>query len=127
MLNYNDDVEAVNGLAEAYRKLRHEISKVIVGQEDIKVIKNIIPFRREGSFYCLSHTDEGFVNGTWAKGATTAKNEKRFVTQMQQGKINYKNDGFEQVMDKLTVQNTEENPYNLQNTILINVITHGPQ
>ena len=46
---------------------------------------------------------------------------------MQQGKIDYKNDGFKQVMDKLVVQNTEENPYNLQNTILINVTTNGPR
>lgn len=123
--NENDDLVMDYDFTNRYFDIDHK--NVIVGQEDVKVIKNIIPFRREGSFYCLSHTDEGFVNGTWAKGATTAKNEKRFVTQMQQGKINYKNDGFEQVMDKLIVQNTEENPYNLQNTILINVTTHGPQ
>ena len=49
---------------------------VIVGQEDVKVIKNIIPFRREGSFYCLSHTDEGFVNGTWAKGGNNREERK---------------------------------------------------
>ena len=104
-----------------------ELNNVDRGVEDIQVIDNIIPFRREGSFYCLSHTDEGFVNGTWAKGETTAKNERRFVTQMQQRKIDYKNDGYSQIMDKLTIQNIEENPYNCSNTTLINVTTYGPR
>lgn len=96
-------------------------------KENIEVVRNILPHRRPGSFTCIPHMDEGFVNGTWAKGETTAKNEKRFVTEMQQGKLDYKNDGIKQVMDKLTVQNVEENPYNLQNTILINVTTDGPR
>lgn len=63
-------------------------------REDIEIVENIIPFRREGRFYCLPHIDEGFVNGRWAKGETTARNEKRFVTEMQQRKIDYKNDGM---------------------------------
>jgi MoxR-like ATPase len=49
MLNYKDDVEAVDGLAEAYRKLRHEISKVIVGQED--VVKSVLI-----SLFCDGHS-----------------------------------------------------------------------
>jgi MoxR-like ATPase len=49
MLNFNDDVEAVNGLADAYRKLRHEISKVIVGQED--VVKSVLI-----SLFCDGHS-----------------------------------------------------------------------
>ena len=124
---YNEDDEMV--MEYDFDKDYFEIERenVEYGTEDIEVIGNILPHRREGSFYCLAHTDEGFVNGTWAKGATTAKNERRFVTQMQQGNINYKNDGIKQVMDKLTVQNIEENPYNLQNTILINVTTNEPQ
>ena len=124
---YNEDDEMV--MEYDFDKDYFEIERenVEYGTEDIDVIGNILPHRREGSFYCLAHTDEGFVNGTWAKGATTAKNERRFVTQMQQGNINYKNDGIKQVMDKLTVQNIEENPYNLQNTILINVTTNEPQ
>jgi len=36
----------------------------------------------------------GFVNGKWNQGETTARNEKRFVNEMQQGKINYKGDGM---------------------------------
>lgn len=63
-------------------------------KEDIKIVKNILPHRREGKFYCLPHEDLGFVNGTWKQGETTAKNERRFVTEMQQGKINYKEDGM---------------------------------
>ena len=42
----------------------------------------------------MHHEDEGFVDGTWKKGETTARNEKRFVTEMQQGKIKYKEDGL---------------------------------
>jgi hypothetical protein len=30
----------------------------------------------------------------WAKGDTTAKNEERYVLQMQQGKLDYKADGI---------------------------------
>ena len=30
----------------------------------------------------------------WAKGETTARNERRFVHQMQGGKWDYKNDGM---------------------------------
>lgn len=67
---------------------------VVMGKENIKVMKDILPYRREGKFECLPHVDEGFVDGKWAKGETTARNERRFVTEMQQGKINYKNDGI---------------------------------
>ena len=62
--------------------------------ENIEVIENIIPYRRESTFDCLPHFDEGFKNGRWMKGETTARNEKRFVTEMQQNKINYKEDGM---------------------------------
>jgi hypothetical protein len=74
---------------EQYRKENIETIN-----EDINVIENIIPYRREGSFDCLPHFDEGFKNGRWVKGETTAKNEKRFVSEMQQRKINYKEDGM---------------------------------
>jgi hypothetical protein len=46
---------------------------------------------------CLPHVDEGLVNGKWAKGETTAKNEERYVLQMQQGKIHHKEDGIKQL------------------------------
>ena len=49
--------------------------------------------------FCLPHKDEGLVTNkdgkqVWAKGETTARNEKRFVHQMQQGKWDYKSDGM---------------------------------
>jgi hypothetical protein len=87
--------------------------------ENIEIIENIIPYRREGSFYCLPHVDEGFVNGGWAKGETTARNEKRFVTEMQQGKINHKEDGLNKIMDVLDIDNINVSLY--PNTKFINV------
>jgi hypothetical protein len=88
--------------------------------EDIEIIENIVPFRTEGRFFCLPHVDEGFINGKWAKGDTTAKNEKRFVTEMQQGKINYKEDGLNKILDVLDVNNVNNKLY--PNTKFINVI-----
>jgi hypothetical protein len=88
--------------------------------DDIEIVENIIPFRIEGRFLCLPHVDEGFINGQWAKGETTAKNEKRFVTEMQQGKINYKEDGLNKILDVLDVNNVNNKLY--PNTKFINVI-----
>jgi len=48
----------------------------------------------------LPHVDEGLVNGVWAKGKTTAQNEERYVLQMQQGKVDYKQDGINNVSYK---------------------------
>ena len=76
------------------KDLEGENKNVTFTQETIEVIENVIPFRKEGRFECLPHIDEGFIGGNWAKGETTAKNEKRFVTEMQQRKIDYKNDGM---------------------------------
>jgi hypothetical protein len=88
-------------------------------KEDIEIIENVVPYRRESKFYCLPHIDEGFVNGTWAKGETTARNEKRFVTEMQQRKIDYKNDGLKQIMSTLEIDNIDDTSY--PNTKFINV------
>ena len=74
---------------------------VEIVNEDIEIIENVVPFRRDGRFYCLPHIDEGFINGRWAKGETTARNEKRFVTEMQQRKIDYKKDGLNNLNFKL--------------------------
>lgn len=87
--------------------------------ENIEVIENILPFRREGDFECLFHVDEGFVNGKWAKGETTARNEKRFVTEMQQRKINYKEEGYNKILDVTELVDIDENTY--PNTRFINV------
>ena len=50
---------------------------------------------------CLPHEDEGIVGGVFKKGETTAANERRYVLQMQQDKINYKEDGIKQVQYEL--------------------------
>jgi hypothetical protein len=92
---------------------------VEISEEKIDVVSNILPYRREGAFYCLPHVDEGFINGGWAKGETTARNEKRFVTEMQQRKIDYKNEGLKQIMDVLDIVNIDEESY--PNTKFINV------
>ena len=69
--------------------------------EEIKIPYTIIPHRRPGKLKCLPHKDEGLVkiNGVdkWAKGETTARNERRYVLQMQQGKWDYKSDGIAQL------------------------------
>ena len=41
--------------------------------------------------------DEGFVNGKWVKGETTAKNERRLFLEMKKEKLNYKEDGIAQI------------------------------
>ena len=50
---------------------------------------------------CLPHEDEGLVDGKWAKGETTAANERKYVLGMQQNKIDYKNDGIAQLKYEL--------------------------
>ncbi len=77
---------------------KNDVNQVI---ENIEIDDSNLPYRRDGKFYCLPHLDEGLVNGKWVKGETTAKNEKRFVTEMQKGKLNYKNDGINNLEYKL--------------------------
>jgi MoxR-like ATPase len=48
-MNYKNEVDAVKGLEEAYQKLRSEIGKVIVGQED--VVKAVLI-----SLFCDGHS-----------------------------------------------------------------------
>ena len=69
--------------------------------EDINIPNSIIPHRVEGKMRCLPHPDEGIVNGKFVKGETTAANERRYVLQMQQGKVAYKEDGIKQLKYKL--------------------------
>ena len=70
---------------------------ITIKKEDIRVPNSILPHRVDGRMRCLPHKDEGLVNGKWAKGETTAKNERRYVLGMQQDKLNYKEDGIKQV------------------------------
>lgn len=94
-------------------------------KDDIEIIENILPHRIEGSFYCLPHRDEGFVDGRWFKGETTARNEKRLVTEMQQNKIDYKTDGLNNILDVTEVVSVDDKSY--PNTKIINtkMITDG--
>ena len=94
-------------------------NNVYLTTENISVVENILPFRRDSKFDCLPHIDEGFVNGNWVKGETTARNEKRFVTEMQQGKIEYKSDGLKQIMGIIEIENIDDIIYH--NTKFINV------
>jgi hypothetical protein len=107
---------------QVYERINNIICEQLnteITTEDIDVIENIIPIRREGNFKCMFHNDEGFVDGKWAKGETTARNEKRFVTEMQQGKIKYEEDGLKQILEVLDVDNIYDNLY--PNTKFINV------
>jgi len=74
------------------------IKNVSFENEDIIIPHTILPYRRDGKFKCLPHQTEGLISvggiDKWAKGDTTAKNEKRYILEMQQGNINYKNDGI---------------------------------
>lgn len=79
-------------------------------EEYISVPNSILPHRVEGRMRCLPHKDEGLVDGKWAKGETTARNERRYVLEMQQNKLNYKEDGIKQVKYKL-VQEKKLTPW----------------
>ena len=96
-----------------------EINNVEFTNEDIDVINSFLPYRREGNFECMHHIDEGYVNGKWAKGETTARNEKRFVTEMQQGKVEYKKEGINEILNVTKVVEVNTSLYS--NTKFINV------
>jgi hypothetical protein len=81
-------------IPDLVRGTRADHKSVIFEKRDFSVTNMPIPFRREGDFECMPHTDEGLVNNRWAKGETTAKNERRFVTEMQRRNIDYKSDGI---------------------------------
>jgi hypothetical protein len=110
-----------NGYLDKVNNIICEYLNTEITIEDIEVIDNIIPIRREGNFNCMFHEDEGFVNGEWKKGETTARNEKRFVTEMQQKKIDYKEDGLNKILEVLDIVNVDETIY--PNTMFINVKT----
>ena len=86
-------------------------------EEIVKIPHTIIPHRTPGRMECLEHVDEGFVEGKWAKGQTTAKNEYRYIMGMQQGKINHKKDGMSTL--KYTLVSKEEIA---NNCFMLNVI-----
>jgi len=74
------------------------LNEIKIEERDIQIPHVILPHRRDGKFFCLPHETEGLINvggiDKWAKGETTARNERRYVLQMQQGEIDYKKDGI---------------------------------
>lgn len=98
----NYDFNSVNGniLTDLTDNGNHgEINEVEIKEENIlKVPNTVLPFRRDGKFKCLPHQTEGLITvggvDKWAKGETTARNERRYILEMQQGKYNWKNDGM---------------------------------
>jgi hypothetical protein len=114
-LHYNFN----EGLVDSVTDNECELQNVELVTDNVELVENVLPYRREGNFYCMSHEDEGFVNGTWKKGETTAKNERRFVTEMQQKKINYKEDGLKNILSVMDIDNIDEKTY--PNTVFINV------
>ena len=83
--------------------------------------------RVSGTMNCLPHKDEGMIKDDkgqdkWAKGETTARNEKRYVLQMQQGTWDYKSDGIKQLKYDLLETVTINQKYNAK---LINVKLDG--
>ena len=82
-------------------KTKLDTFNVDIKEDTLKIPNSIIPHRVEGRMRCLPHKDEGIVNGVFAKGETTAANERRYVLKMQQNEINYKNDGIKQLKYEL--------------------------
>ena len=93
-------------------------------EQEIKIPSTSLPHRRDGKFLCLPHQTEGLISvggiDKWAKGETTAANERRYILQMQQGEINYKNDGMSNLKEKYEYLN-KENILGIDNAFLINV------
>lgn len=121
---YNSDslvfhLDFKNGVVENINKQQCEYN-VPITKESFEVIQNIIPYRIEGKFDCMFHVDEGYVDGKWAKGETTARNERRFVTEMQQRKINYKTEGINKILEVTEVISLDEMTY--PNTMIINTV-----
>ena len=84
--------------------------------DHVKIPEVILPHRVDGRFECLFHQTEGLINvggiDKWAKGETTAKNEKRYILEMQQDKIDYKSDGINNLKyELLSVQSITDTSY----------------
>ena len=110
---------ATSEITDHLKELGAEIHKGH-SAENISIVENIVPYRKEGSYTCLAHVDEGYVNGNWVKGETTARNEKRLVMEMQQQKINYKEDGIKNILDCLSVDSFDNETYS--KTTILNVV-----
>jgi hypothetical protein len=87
-----------------------EVFNTDIKEDNITVPNSIIPYRIEGRMRCLPHPDEGIVGGKFVKGETTARNERRYVLEMQKGSWDYKGDGIKQLKYEL-VKETRLTPW----------------
>ena len=103
--DFNNEIDARIATDLSGNGINGEIKRCEIKSEQIKIPYTIIPFRRQGRLRCLPHQDEGLIKvggvDKWAKGETTARNEKRYVLQMQQGIWDYKSDGIAQLKYEL--------------------------
>ena len=83
-------------------------NNVVYKKEDLHIPHSMLPVRKPGRFTCLYHRDEGIVNGRFAKGEPTARNERRYMLAMQQGKVDYKRDGIAQLEGKYKYLGTDQ-------------------
>jgi hypothetical protein len=99
-----------------------ESTNVEIKNEKIEIPHTILPYRRDGKFRCLPHQTEGLINeggvDKWAKGETTAKNERRYILEMQQDKIDYKSDGINSVSYELVSVDTIDGKHQMINVKL---------
>ena len=103
--DFNTKIDTRKAIDLSDNNINGDIKRCEIKSEQIKIPYTIIPFRRPGRLHCLPHQDEGLIKvggvDKWAKGATTARNEKRYVLQMQQGIWDYKSDGIAQLKYEL--------------------------
>jgi hypothetical protein len=96
-----------------------EMENIELTKEKIEIPHTILPYRRDGKFKCLPHQTEGLVKiggiDKWSKGETTARNERRYILEMQQGKINYKEDGINSIKYDLLSVDTIYNSHKMIN------------
>jgi hypothetical protein len=75
-----------------------KMRRIELTKEKIEIPHTILPYRKNGKFKCLPHPTEGLITeggiDKWSKGETTAKNERRYILEMQQGNVDYKKDGI---------------------------------
>jgi len=105
ILHYNFDEITDNKFIIDQAELNDGIlNNVTIEEKEIQIPHVVLPHRRDGKFFCLPHQTEGLINvggiDKWAKGETTARNEKRYILEMQQGKIDYKKDGINNINKK---------------------------
>jgi hypothetical protein len=99
-----------------------ESTNIEFKKENIEIPHTILPHRINGKFRCLPHQTEGLINeggiDKWAKGETTAKNERRYILEMQQDKIDYKSDGINSVSYQLVSVDTIDGKHQMINVKL---------